>query len=740
MSLADFGKKIVKLVFGGRRLGAFNGVFVPTFLTIIGVILYLRMGFIVGSVGVLNTVFIVLLSVSVTLATALSLSSITTTIRIGTGGAYSIISKTLGLEVGGSVGLPLAFAQIFSVVFYILGFSEAWRFVFPGHSVLVVSYVVWAVLFGLTFVGLKAAVKVQVLVFFMVLASLVSIFAGGGSWWLSFFEIPELAYQSSSSFWQLFALFFPAVTGLMAGIGLSGNLTDPKKQIPRGVLWAVFVTSVIYLLMSVWLGKVIPIDDLLNDNLAVFKYAAFPSLVTLGILAATFSSALTTFVAAPRLLQALAASSSVPMSNFFMQGSLENEPRNGTFFAALIVLLSITFGSLDTIAPLLTMFFLITYGMINLAVFTELALGLVSFRPTLKISKFVPLYGFLGSIIFMFLINPLVGILALSFLLGIYLWLIRRNLQQREGDVRSGLLVAFAEWAAKKTQTLPESTKHNWKPNVLVPVVITRTLLGNFPLIRAIAYPNGSMTVLGVNLKKGSDAPDANDLTKESIEQELDEMPAIVKKFGRDDLFTSSSIIDCDDYTEGVTLALQAFESQVFHPNVLFLPFKAERLPKRSLKRIFDVAAEEKVGVIIFDRDEDLGLGSQEDVHIWIDPEVLENEFYDDRRFDLAMLVGYKLYLNWKAKLHVWICVKDEQKDSARSYLKKLIYEARFPSSVEIHVSTDSFSKTMKEAPAGDLHVIPVKDGSVDFISKIAKANDRSFLFVSDSTQEDVLA
>ena len=119
-------KKVVKLKERkeSSKFGAFNGVFIPTFLSIIGVILFLRLGFIVGSAGILPTMGIILLAVSVTFATGLSLSSITTNIRIGSGGAYSIISKTLGLEIGGSVGIPLFFAQIFSVTLYLFGFME----------------------------------------------------------------------------------------------------------------------------------------------------------------------------------------------------------------------------------------------------------------------------------------------------------------------------------------------------------------------------------------------------------------------------------------------------------------------------------------------------------------------------------------------------------------------------------------------------------------------------------------
>ena len=528
----------------------------------------------------------------------------------------------------------------------------------------------------------------------------------------------------------------------MAGIGLSGDLSDPKKQIPRGVLWAIVSTTIIYVITAIWLGHAAGPTDLVYNNLIMVSASVWPPIVLAGILSATFSSALTTFVAVPRLLQALGETTILPMSSFFAGKDSNGEPRNATLFVTVLIVLGLTLGTLDSIAPLLTMFFLIAYSIINLAVFSEMALGLVSFRPTLRIPKFIPLYGFLSSLAFMFLISPVAGLIALTFLFGVYIWLIKRNLIQKEGDVRSGLFVAMAEWAAKKIVKLPESRKHTWKANILMPVVITRTLLGNFPLIKAIAFPKGTMTVLGVNLlKKEGSAPDSADLTKEEIQEELKELPELVKKFGEEGIFTSSSVIDTDDYTEGVCISLEAIGGQVFHPNVLFLPFKADRLAKRSLSRILETAGKHEVGVIIFDRDEDIGLGSEQDIHVWLPKEVLDTEFYDDRIFDLAMLTAYKLYRNWHGKITLWMCVPEDQKDRAQHYLRKLIYEARFPLNTEVKVSTEGFKHTITKAPQGDIHILPVthEDNPIDFILDTANLK-KSFLFVADSTKEDVLA
>ncbi|MFB6212396.1 MAG: hypothetical protein ABEI53_01085 [Candidatus Magasanikbacteria bacterium] len=214
-----------------KEIGMFRGVFIPTFLSIIGVILYLRLGKVVGELGVLGSIFVILLAVSVTFSTALSLSSITSNIRIGSGGAYSIISKTLGLEVGGSIGIPLFLAQAFSILLYIFGFSETWLSIFPGHPRLAVLGILLATLFLLTYINIKYAIRVQVIVFFLVCLSLITIFAGG-FWWKAG-GISLDINLNFNNFWNIFALFFPAVTGLMAGIGMSGGFCGVWELVHR---------------------------------------------------------------------------------------------------------------------------------------------------------------------------------------------------------------------------------------------------------------------------------------------------------------------------------------------------------------------------------------------------------------------------------------------------------------------------------------------------------------------------
>ena len=544
---------------------------------------------------------------------------------------------------------------------------------------------------------------------------------------------------NNTGFWQLFALFFPATTGLMAGIGLSGRLTDPKRQIPRGVISALGITTIIYLATTIWFGNVSNAPELIAQSDVIVQQARIPALVLAGILAATFSSALTTFIAAPELLSAMGNNRVIPYAGVLSKRR-NGEPTNAIFVTAGLILILLAVGSLDAIAPVLTMFFLITYAMINFSVFLEKSLGNVSFRPTLKIPGWVSLYGAIASLVFMFMISPVAALLALAFMILAYLVLVHQQLQPDEGDARSGLFREIARWAAEKVNKLPEGNKHNWKPSILLPVVTTRTLLGNFPVIKSIAYPNGTMTVLGLKLTGKSSTPEGQDISKRQAKQELEELPKLVEKFGKEHLFTNSSVVEVKNYTNGICVALESIESQVFHPNLLYLSFPPSDLPKYDLKRIFETAHRANVGVIMLDRDQELGLGSEQDLHVWIPDDALEQEFFGERTFDLAMILAYRLYTNWDGKITLHMATSEDQERDARKYFEKLLYEARFPQQTQVQIHVGDLKEAIDEAPNADLHLMPVTPEDMDDLSKFRALKGKSWLYCADSKNEDILA
>ncbi|MCH8548327.1 MAG: hypothetical protein LAT80_05580 [Balneolaceae bacterium] len=295
-----------------QKYGTFAGVFVPTLLTILGVILFLRQGWVVGNAGLLGAWVIVGIAFIIVAATTLSLSCITTNIRIKAGGAYSIISQSLGLEVGGSVGIPLYLAQTLAITMYIFGFREGWLYIFPDHPAILIDLVVFGTLFTIAFLSAKLAFRVQYVILVVIIGALISVaasvFTGAMTEEVSWIgEFPGEAKDDFQgiSFWVVFAVFFPAATGIMAGANMSGELKNPRRSIPVGTLAAVGISFLVYMAAAYWLARVATVDELVTNYNVMIDKAFWAPAVLAGLLGATFSSGLASIVGAPRILQAL---------------------------------------------------------------------------------------------------------------------------------------------------------------------------------------------------------------------------------------------------------------------------------------------------------------------------------------------------------------------------------------------------------------------------------------------------
>ena len=258
--------------------------------------MFLRLGYIVGQSGIMLTLLIVLVSKAITVLTTLSLSAIATNTRVRGGGAYFLISRSLGVESGGAIGIVFFLAQAIAVSLYCLGFAEAvcGTAIVREWSVTTVAAITNLGVFAVVMIGAGWTIRIQYGILAILAASLVSFFAGA---WTEF--NPQFLYSNFSpqftdgtNVWLMFALFFPAVTGIMAGANMSGDLQDPARSIPGGTLLAVVVTGLVYLLLVVMLGATSSRETLKADNLVMAEVALVPMLITAGVLAATLSSAL----------------------------------------------------------------------------------------------------------------------------------------------------------------------------------------------------------------------------------------------------------------------------------------------------------------------------------------------------------------------------------------------------------------------------------------------------------------
>ncbi len=495
------------------RFGAFSGVFVPSVLTILGVIMFMRAGFVVGRAGVIDALLILLVSKAITLCTALSVCAVSTNTRVGGGGAYFLISRVLGPELGGAIGIALYLAQSFSVPFYVLGFCEALSSTFPGLEAWFAAscFVTLAAVFVVSFVGAEWAVRAQYLIF-GVLAASIAVFLGGcwSSFEPSFLRANlEPAYGSSGGFWSVFAVYFPAVTGIMTGVNMSGDLQDPATAIPKGTLWAIGVSGAMYLLQLVLMGGAATRAELLAGGYEVLVSRALFSagwLVAAGVFAATLSSALGSFLTAPRVLQAVARDRILPGIRWLGRGSGENdEPRMAYWLTLLISTLVLVWalgsgkgGGLDLVASVITMFFLATYAMINVACLVETIGHNPSFRPAFRyFSWHTALMGTVGCAAAAFLIDWKAAVAAVV-LVGMLLWYLqRRSLVMSFGDSRRGFFFALLRWILWRLSSCPLHPK-NWRPTLMVLTGNPSSRPALVELARWMAHERGFIYVANV--------------------------------------------------------------------------------------------------------------------------------------------------------------------------------------------------------------------------------------------------
>ncbi|MFT6985335.1 MAG: amino acid transporter [Psychromonas sp.] len=424
-----------------NKLGTFAGVFTPSILTILGLILFMRLGYVVGSGGLLQTLLIIFIAYTISILTSISLSAIATNLKVRGGGDYYLISRTLGLEFGGALGLVLFLAQSVSIGFYCIGFGEVVAGLFPvTHGMAqIIALVAIGGLFFLAWMGADWATRFQYIVMTIICLALISFFVGGGLLWDS--ALLQGNWQPAAdapTFWVLFAVFFPAVTGFTQGVSMSGDLQDPGESLPMGTFLAVGISLIVYLSAAFFFAGSLPQALLSSDYEAMNRVAWLPIFIIAGVFAATLSSAMASFLGAPRILQSLAADKIFPILTPFAKGAgPANNPQRAVLLAAAIALLTVGLGNLNLIASVVAMFFLISYGLLNYATYFEASSASPSFRPRFKwFHKYASLAGALLCLLAMLAINWETGALAVALIFGIYQYLQRTVKQSRWADSR----------------------------------------------------------------------------------------------------------------------------------------------------------------------------------------------------------------------------------------------------------------------------------------------------------------
>ncbi len=570
----------------GHKFGTFGGVFTPSMLTIFGVIMFMLSGFVVGQAGVWAAVSMVALASGITFLTGLSISAISTNTAVRGGGAYFLISRSLGAEFGGAIGIALYAAQALSVPFYVLGFVEALTRAFPAAAdyYFSISLATASVILVLAYFGAEWAIRVQYAIFAVLLVAIVSFMGGGIADWDAavFAQNTAPAFTEGHDYWIVFAIFFPAVTGIMAGVNMSGDLKDPGKSLPVGTLAAVVVGFVVYVAQMIIIGGSQsrtmmlerPFETLLSQAMFGIELP-----VILGVFAATVSSAIGSIVGAPRILQALSRDEAFPILGPFAKGSAKSdEPHRALALTALITFGILLVagdgqsgegggGPLIVMAAIITMFFLYTYGMCNLAAFVESFSQNPSFRPRFRYFHWITgLLGTLGCVGAAMLIDPIAALVAVAIIIGIYFYVRTRVLDMAFGDARRGFIYSRVRNYLLTLRGMRAHPK-NWRPTILAFSGNPATRLPLLEYAQWLEAGRGIVTLATV--VQGDFEEDA--ARRQATMEEL-------RRFVADnDVQAFPEVVVSPDLDIGIELVLQAHSIGPIKPNVVLMGWSEKR-------------------------------------------------------------------------------------------------------------------------------------------------------------------
>ena len=677
-------------------------VFFTAISTILGAILFLRFGMAVGTLGFGGVLLIILLGHMVTLPTALAISEIATNQKVEGGGEYFIISRSFGLNIGATIGISLFFSQAISVAFYIIAFTETFEPFFnlinENRTVPIPRQLISIpVMLGLSVLILKKGANLGVKALYVIVGILfVSIFLFfiGKTEFLESgaYRLNNEWFRNKKEFFIVFAICFPAFTGMTAGVGLSGDLKNPKKSIPLGTISATILGAIIYTAIAWKLNVSANPDDLIDHQLILSKIALYGGIfVPLGLAASTISSALGSVMVAPRTLQALASDHSFPskrLNRFLQKENQQNEPYNATIITCLIALTFVVIGGVDFVAQIISMFFMVTYGSLCLISFLYHFSADPSYRPSFRSKWYISLVGFVLCLWLMFKISEIHYTIASLLIIVLIYIVISYSHKSRQG-LQSIFEGAFFQ-LSRRIQVYLQKTKRavgkqKWRPSIVCLSEVSFERIKAFQLMQWICYKHGFGTY--IHLMKDYFSR-TNQIKAEDLKYKI---------INQNDRYTSNIYIDTlisPSYTSAVSQIVQLPGISGMENNMILFEF--DKSNPENLEVITDnfaIARAANIDVCILGSTSEK-INFKEGIHIWITNRDFENT-------NLMILLSYIIqgHPDWKkSQMTIFNICRVNEVTEVQKHMRDLIHVGRLPvTEKNIQTVTIEGSVTIKD-------------------------------------------
>ena len=657
-------------------------VFLASISTILGAILFLRFGYAVAHVGLWGSLMIILIGHLVTIPTVLAVSEIATNRRVAGGGAYYIISRSFGTNIGGTIGIALYVSQAISVAFYLVAFAEAFAPVYewvaaeyemnPDPRWVSLPCTLLLVVMMLT-VGAKLGVGILWVVSAILGAAIAAFLLGQGPESIR----PEglnltARIEGGDAFGIVFATCFPAFTGMIAGLGLSGDLRNPQRSIPLGTIGATLAGMVVYALVAVKLAQSATPEALANDQFIMAQIALWGPAIYVGLGAAALSSALGSILVAPRTLQALARDKvlPVPKLNRMLRKTRgkAREPVAATYVSGVIAVLFVILGDVDFIAQILSMFFMVTYGALCTVSFLEYFAGNPSYRPTFHSRWYLSLLGAVMCGLMMIQMNILYAILAISLMGATYYGLIRSRKGERD------LTAIFQGTMFQLTRRLQiilqknrvEQTEGGWRPSIIAVTRFGERRLGHFDLLRWISHRHGFGHF--IQFFQG-DYTFAGETRAQAHVNRLIERSEISGA----GIFVDSLI--CPSFDMALAQTLQMPGISGLPNNCVLLEFDKEHPEEvEETLRGARLAADSNFNVLVL-RSAKYRFGYRSSIHLWMTEDNLSNA-------PLMLMLAYIIvgHPEWRrAEIRFFACLDSEHAEQETHHLSDMMAVGRLP-------------------------------------------------------------